>query len=160
MWRVCIAPLPYSIGFLIYVISEWFANIIVGTVLAVVFLRVLHVVKVYYSSLKIFLPISLLEQSQRLSFSGFYSQSRYSIRRLPISMLEQSQLLPSSKSRFSMAQLHFAQSQFAQSHFAQSHFAQSQLAQFTFALFTFAQVTFCLGNFLPSSSLPRTFCLR
>ena len=51
MWRVCIAPLPYSIGFLIYVISEWFANIIVGTVLAVVFLRVLLVVKVFYSSL-------------------------------------------------------------------------------------------------------------
>ena len=82
MWRVCIAPLPYSIGFLIYVISEWFANIIVGTVLAVVFLRVLHVVKVYYSSLKIFLPISLLEQSQWLPFSGFYTQSRYTIRRL------------------------------------------------------------------------------
>ena len=117
MWRVCIAPLPYSVGFLIYVISEWFANIIVGTVLAVVFLRVLHVVKVFYSSLKIFLPILLLEQSQ---------------------------LLPSSRSSYSMAQLHFAQSQFA----------QSQLAQFTFALFTFDQVTFCLGNFLPSSSLP------
>ena len=46
MWRVCVAPLPYGCGFFICLVSEWFANIIVGTVLAVAVVRVLHVVKV------------------------------------------------------------------------------------------------------------------
>ncbi|XP_023330794.1 uncharacterized protein LOC111703151 [Eurytemora carolleeae] len=70
MWRVCIAPLPYSIGFLIYVISEWFANIIVGTVLAVVFLRVLHVVK--YEQMIALDPEEWSRKIQ-LAIMGFYA---------------------------------------------------------------------------------------